>query len=88
MGCVSRLWAVVALAGCTGHVVPTAEGVVGPHGQDTTELLCSYPRDCMTKAREVCGGDFDVVMTLPAAPSALLVHCLVPRGADAGVPAR
>ena len=71
-------------AGCFQVVNPD---VTGPHGEHLMELQCPTPADCMSYARQVCGGDFDVVTSPgPGAPF-MLVQCKPPRaagGADAG----
>jgi hypothetical protein len=70
------LWA----AGCTPYVVK--DDIVGPHGEQLIELSCWAPDTCMSFAREVCRGDFDVAtndyntgsnQTLPS--DIMLVHC-------------
>ncbi len=51
------LWGLLAV-GCTPFVVK--DDVVGPHGEQLVELSCWSPDTCMSFAREVCHGDFDV----------------------------
>ena len=49
---------VLALSGCV-HV----DRFVGPHGENMAEIKCGgYARmsDCYSKAREVCGGNFEL----------------------------
>jgi hypothetical protein len=67
-------------AGCTPYIVK--DNVVGPHGEQLIELSCWNPDTCMSFAREVCRGDFDVAtnaynagsyQTLPS--DIMLVHC-------------
>jgi hypothetical protein len=84
-----RRWLLVVLsllgAGCTPFVVK--DDVIGPRGEQLIELSCWSPDTCMSFAREVCRGDFDVVtndyntgsnQTLPS--DIMLVHCTTPPG--------
>ena len=47
-----------AVVGCN-HVVN--EHVVGPHGEDLTELSCVDTAACYDLARQTCGGNYEVV---------------------------
>ena len=63
--------------------------VVGPHGEPLVQVQCFAPSECMSAARQACGGDFDVVVSSFVSTShggwpAMLVGCLRPP--DAGPP--
>jgi hypothetical protein len=76
---------VLLAAGCAPFIVK--DDVIGPHGEQLIELSCASPDVCMSFAREVCRGDFDVATndynsgsnkTLPS--DIMLVHCTNPPG--------
>ena len=46
-------------AGCTAMVVNP--DVQGPHGEHLVEIQCAQPDACLDLARQVCGGDYDIV---------------------------
>jgi hypothetical protein len=79
-----RRWSAVALlllgAACAPYVVKT--NVMGPHGEPLTEISCNTNEECMSFAREACGGDFDVAA--PLAKQDMLVHCQKTSRPDAG----
>ena len=51
---------VVAATGCSSASIYKPD-VIGPHGEHLVEISCSAPDACMDFARQLCGGDFDVV---------------------------
>ena len=83
-------WRCVALVllgtGCTPYIMK--DNVVGPHGEPLIELACATPDQCMSFAREVCRGDFDVATNdfyaaggkTPTSGDLMLVHCQNPPG--------
>jgi hypothetical protein len=80
-----RRWMLVVLsalgAGCTPYIMK--DNVVGPHGEKLVELACATPDQCMTFAREVCAGDFDIATNdftvtggkTPTSGDYMMVHC-------------
>ena len=66
--------------------------VTGPHGEPLLQVKCPEPLGCMAKAREVCHGNFDVVVssisTTPsvASTAAMLVRCLTADGGTSPMP--
>src|SRR5271169_3914167 len=65
--------AIVVGIGCSYVVLNP--NVTGPHGEHYVEIGCSGgPDECMSSARKMCGGDFDVVQSGNA--KTMLVHCL------------
>lgn len=54
--------------------------VMGPHGEPLAELRCWLPDECISLARRLCDGDFDVVIssTVPTQRGVevvMLLHC-------------
>jgi len=76
----------LAATGCFQVVNPD---VTGPHGEHLMELQCPTPADCMSYARQVCGGDFDLVTNSVSGgyksgtKDTMLVQCK--SGLDGGV---
>jgi hypothetical protein len=65
--------AIVTGIGCPYVVLNP--NVTGPHGEHYVEIACSGdPGECMSSARKMCGGDFDVIPSGNA--KTMLVHCL------------
>jgi hypothetical protein len=66
----------VLAAGC-GAIVVNPD-VQGPHGEHLVEIQCPQPDQCLDKAREVCGGDYDIVTnnkTAGADSATMMVSC-------------
>jgi hypothetical protein len=70
---------VLGAAGCTPFIVK--DDVIGPHGERLISLQCDTPDQCMSFARDVCRGDFDVVTNNYAVGErdSMLVHCKNPQ---------
>jgi hypothetical protein len=66
----------LAVAGCAPAIVLKPD-VPGPHGEHLAELQCGLPDGCLAFARQLCGGDFDIVSTGSAQndTTVMLIHC-------------
>lgn len=73
---------VTACAGYHGAIV-TNSNVVGPHGERLFELQCQEASGCMSEARYLCAGDFNVVTS---GKGGMLVGCTMPQDAGGVLP--